>query len=91
MKRISRTLKEIRLEHNRDVLQRLKSGDSLQSFDSIASWFPARPVIQKDATAITKLYGQKAQDLSSITATFDPVVTIAHLVQDRPNQDGDEA
>jgi hypothetical protein len=46
-----------RQEHNRQLLEKMVSGEPLRAFDSQASWFPPRPVIKKDPKAIEKLYG----------------------------------
>jgi hypothetical protein len=51
--------KNLRKERNEDVLDRLKKGDALSSFDSYASWYPPRPIIKKDPKALGKLYGSK--------------------------------
>ena len=52
-----RTKTEIRTNHNREILKRMETGESLTSFDSQSSWFPPRPVIEKDQEAVRKLYG----------------------------------
>lgn len=46
-----------RQEHNRQLLEKMVSGEPLWAFDSNASWFPQRPVVKKDPKAIEKLYG----------------------------------
>jgi hypothetical protein len=45
-----------RREHNQDLLRRMRSGESLRTVDSRSSWFPPRPIIQKDQEAISRLY-----------------------------------
>jgi hypothetical protein len=54
--------KNLRKERNEDVLDRLKKGDSLSSFDSYASWYPPRPIIKKDPKALGKLYGSRTNN-----------------------------
>ena len=49
-------LNERRREHNRDLLRRMRNRDSLNTDESRASWFPPRPMIQKDPDAIHRLY-----------------------------------
>jgi hypothetical protein len=49
---------DIRKKHNMDLIRRMRDGDPLKSFDSRASWFPPRPVIEKDEKAVAKLYGK---------------------------------
>jgi hypothetical protein len=34
----------------------MRSGESLRTVDSRSSWFPPRPIIQKDQEAISRLY-----------------------------------
>lgn len=51
-----KNLVERRREHNRDLIRRMRNGDSLKTVDSRASWFPPRPIIKKDPDAIRKLY-----------------------------------
>ncbi|MEY4630503.1 MAG: hypothetical protein RIQ81_623 [Pseudomonadota bacterium] len=46
-----------RQDHNRQLLEKMASGQPLWAFDSNASWFPPRPLVQKDPKAIEKLYG----------------------------------
>lgn len=51
--------KNNRDKHNQEILDRMKSGDTLQRYTAQASWFPPRPVIKKDTKAIEILYGKK--------------------------------
>jgi hypothetical protein len=48
-----------RKKHNQELIRRMRNGDSLKSFDNIASWYPPRPVIKKDPKAIEMLYSIK--------------------------------
>ena len=86
MKKCQRTSREIRFEHNREIVTRMKSGDSLQSFDSASSWFPPRPVIQKNKEDVSKLYGSAVQVLSNKSSALksaeavDTSANIVHLV-----------
>jgi hypothetical protein len=51
----------------------MKSGESLWTYDSKASWFPPRPIIEKDQDAINRLYqGSKGESNYS-----DP--TVQHI------------
>ncbi len=47
---------QIRRSHNSELLRKMRNGESLTSFDSKASWFPPRPMIEKDKDAIMRLY-----------------------------------
>lgn len=55
----------LRKSRNADVLKRMKEGESLNSFDSNSSWFPPRPMVEKDPDAVKKLYGKGTKVLSS--------------------------
>ncbi len=50
-----------RKDHNQEILKRMAAGEPLWAFDSKASWFPPRPVIQKDPKAIGQLYGAEVK------------------------------
>lgn len=51
---------DIRKARNEQLIRRMKSGEPLWSYDSKASWFPPRPIIEKDPEAIKRLYDGKA-------------------------------
>ena len=55
----------IRRERNSDLIRRMRNGESLTSYDSAASWFPPRPVIEKDKNAMSQLYGKDKPRKSS--------------------------
>ena len=48
--------KRHREKHNEDILERMKSGESLQRYSAQDSWYPPRPVIKKDRNAISMIY-----------------------------------
>jgi len=47
---------EKRKKINEDILKRLKAGEQLQD-PANKTWFPPRPVIQKDQEHVKQLYG----------------------------------
>jgi hypothetical protein len=49
-------LKKKRDERNRDIVERMKRGESLTSFNTKNSWFPPRPVIEKNKEVLKLLY-----------------------------------
>lgn len=51
---------DIRKARNEQLIRRMKAGEPLWSYDSKASWFPPRPIIEKDPEAIKRLYEGKA-------------------------------
>lgn len=58
MKVISQQKSEqIRRERNADLLRRMQNGEKLSSFSSADSWYPPRPIAEKDRGAIQELYG----------------------------------
>ena len=72
MKKIEITeTQELRKKHNSELIRRMKDGESLKSFDSTASWFPPRPVIEKDPSALGKLYGYSNVDRRLATREED--------------------
>lgn len=58
--------RNLRKERNSDVIRRMRNGDQLSSFNSYSSWFPPRPVIEKDGDAVQKLYGQAPRPLRNV-------------------------
>ena len=65
---------QIRELHNRDLLRRMKNGDSLTTFDSYSSWFPPRPVIQKNKKEMARLYN--SQDTTTRPTILREVSTV---------------
>jgi hypothetical protein len=59
-----KTIQDSRKQHNEQLIRRMKSGEQLWSYDSKASWFPPRPMIEKDPEAIKKLYNAGAENQS---------------------------
>ena len=53
--------KEIRQKHNLDLLRRMRTGEALYSFDSQSSWYPPRPILEKDSKALAELYGKDGE------------------------------
>ncbi len=49
---------EQRKKHNEEIRARYKAGDSLRSFQPILSFFPPRPIIQKDPKELKRIYGE---------------------------------
>ena len=46
----------MRKKANNDLIKRMREGLPLNRYHAQDSWFPPRPVIQKDFTSISKLY-----------------------------------
>ncbi|WP_141734965.1 hypothetical protein [Oligoflexus tunisiensis] len=57
--------RNLRKERNADILRRMRNGEQLASFNSYASWFPPRPIIQKDMHALQELYGNDVVAMNS--------------------------
>lgn len=51
---------EKRKERNRNLINRMKSGEDLSLYKSSDTWFPPRPIIQKNVDAVRRLYGKDA-------------------------------
>lgn len=54
--RAVKNTRDLRRQHNQELIRRMRNGESLTAFDSKASWYPPRPIIEKDKVAIEKLY-----------------------------------
>jgi hypothetical protein len=61
--RSDRSSKELRRQHNLDLMRRMRGGESLNAYDSKASWFPPRPVIKKDEKEVSRVYGVQVQTM----------------------------
>ncbi len=61
-----RRSKSLRKERNSEVVRRMRNGEQLSSFNSQSSWFPPRPVIEKDPSALEKLYGDSVMPLNKL-------------------------
>lgn len=59
----------LRDERNADVIRRMKGGDQLSSFNSYSSWFPPRPIIEKDKDAVKSLYGTEPKPFKNVVPT----------------------
>ena len=62
-------IKKQRQRHNAELIQKMRDGESLTSFDAMSSWFPPRPTIEKDKRAIEKLYSLGAKKTSQDKST----------------------
>ena len=60
----------LREERNADVIRRMKGGDQLSSFNSYSSWFPPRPIIEKDKKAVKSLYGSEPKAFKNVKPTI---------------------
>jgi hypothetical protein len=67
-----RSSNDIRRQHNADLIRRMRSGDSLTSFDSKASWYPPRPIIKKDAREMERVYNGDASAPEQRSAAARP-------------------
>lgn len=70
----SRNLRE---DRNSELVRRMKNGEALQSFDSQSSWYPPRPIIQKNLDAISSLYGRAAKALKPESKNDDFETAVA--------------
>lgn len=59
---------DLRKQHNGDLIRRMRNGESLNAIDSKASWFPPRPVIEKDKREMARLYTEEAARNQGISA-----------------------
>lgn len=59
-------LAKLRQDRNQDVLRKMKAGESLSSFDSMRSWYPERPPIEKDQEMVKRLFGNQPKPNSTL-------------------------
>lgn len=69
-KRSGNASSEIRRQHNLDLMRRMRGGESLNAYDSKASWYPPRPVIKKDDKEISRVYDSP----TAVIKSREPVV-----------------
>lgn len=55
---MKRELDKKREERNRELVERMRQGDSLSQFNPQLSFFPPRPVIKKDPREIRRVHGE---------------------------------
>lgn len=60
-------IQQMRSKRNKDLINRMNSGETLSNYSNTNSWFPNRPIIEKDGEAIDKLY--KENEKSKISAS----------------------
>lgn len=54
-------IKEKRKNRNKDLIERLKRGESTQLIPTQMTWYPPRPIIKKDNEIVKQLYGDTAK------------------------------
>jgi hypothetical protein len=52
------SLEKRRQEKNKEIVDRMRAGESLATIDQKATWWPPRPIIKKDLKEIARLYGE---------------------------------
>lgn len=56
MSDVNKKPSDLRKNHNSELIRRMRGGESLTAIDSKASWYPPRPIIQKDYKEMSRLY-----------------------------------
>jgi len=74
-------LNEIRSSHNKELIRRMRNGDSLTSFDSQSSWFPPREIIEKDQNEMDRLYGSKADKTKPVATESKTSTNVLKLIK----------
>lgn len=62
---------KIRQEKNKDLIDRMRKGESLSQFVKEESWYPKRPKIKKDQKEMNKLYGEEGKDADTVAKKAD--------------------
>ena len=81
-----RTKTELRTTHNRELIKRMQDGDSLSSFDSQSSWYPPRPILEKDKDAVSRLYGAGSKEPRVPESVLDRAKKIGPAKKPRASQ-----
>ena len=81
--------RELRKQHNSELIRRMRNGEPLTSFDSKASWYPPRPIIKKDKVEMARLYDVKARDIAirPLKKDFENVLELSELQPIKPLND----
>jgi hypothetical protein len=97
-KKTRRDAKNLRSAHNSDLVRRMRNGENLTSFDSHSSWFPPRPVIEKDKSDLVRLFSDKAHSeksepvkLESIQIDGEKVVALHRKTDNQDFEPMDDA
>jgi len=54
---------------NKDIIERMRRGDSLVAMPAEATWFPPRPLIQKNKNDVERLYGIQPERIRLVNET----------------------
>lgn len=57
--------RDLRKQHNAELLRRMRNGEALNAIDSKASWYPPRPLIKKDEREMARLYSNVEAPISA--------------------------
>jgi hypothetical protein len=76
-------------------MRRMRGGESLNAYDSKASWFPPRPIIKKDDKEVSRVYDVPVQALKAKEPLVAKTTESSNLVKFVPagkgNRHFDEA
>lgn len=80
--------RDLRRQHNAELIRRMRNGESLTSFDSKASWYPPRPIIQKDKAEMARLYGSQGNSVQKVQGTSPEGENVVKLSDAFPQAKG---
>jgi|AACY02.9.fsa_nt_gi hypothetical protein len=72
-------LEILRRRQNKELILKMRKGEPLKGFDSQSSWFPPRPIIQKDKDAIGRLYA-KTSAVPSFSKGASKTSSVSYLL-----------
>lgn len=75
----NKNIGDLRRQRNHELLRRMRTGESLTSFDSKASWYPPRPIIAKDKAEMARLYQQQEAPQAAVETPKGPRGKVVHL------------
>lgn len=84
-----KTTGKLRKQHNSELIRRMRNGEPLNAVDSKASWFPPRPIIQKDPREIARVYNTPGlPEVSVAKETREQGLASGKIVQLKPAWSG---
>jgi hypothetical protein len=75
---------DLRKQHNSDLIRRMRNGEPLNTVDSKASWYPPRPLIEKDKAEMERVYqGTAGADVQTAAPRGEESKKVVRLARPR--------
>lgn len=72
---------QLRDQRNQDILKRMNEGDPLTSYDGSSSWFPPRPIIEKNTQEMARVYDSAGSTAIKPKTDEKEVVRKKHFIR----------